>query len=58
MLMLMMGKIFPILYIQTSDRPPQRLLLVVLVLRLVALVVALLVVLLVAILVLIVLLVL
>ena len=25
MLMLMMGKIFPILYIQTPDRPPQRL---------------------------------
>ena len=29
MLMLMMGKIFPILYIQTPDRPPQRLLLVI-----------------------------
>ena len=30
MLMLMMGKIFPILYIQTPNRPPQRLLLVIL----------------------------
>ena len=31
MLMLMMGKVFPILYIQTPDRPPQRLLLVIIV---------------------------